>query len=153
MLLPLQGASLRILITQSDALGYGLIAPSGRVSCLPTQLLISRVELGRDYVLFLSVATYLGVYLIPCGRQERAVGTQVESEITRRGGGDAIVVGLCRREVEVEPRRTAEVGEEVVVGATVALAYGRRVVEGGFSAERSERLARWLYGGVWEDES
>ena len=31
MLLPLQGASLRMLITQGDALGYVLIAPSGRI--------------------------------------------------------------------------------------------------------------------------
>ena len=31
MLLPLQGARLRISVTQGDALGYVLVAPAGRI--------------------------------------------------------------------------------------------------------------------------
>ena len=32
MLLPLQGALLQALLTQGDALGYALVAPSGRMT-------------------------------------------------------------------------------------------------------------------------
>ena len=41
MLLPLQGALLRMPITQGDALGCALVAPSGRIVQIIAQVILS----------------------------------------------------------------------------------------------------------------